>query len=254
MPATGSTYGIAWIPDGRIVYASDQSGGVEIWMMNADGSESRQVTGDKIFKFAPTVSPDGKHIVYTTSQNGGQLVRIDSGGGNPVMLTKYNNSVNPHISPDGKWVIHHAYVDGRTRIVRVPLEGGETQILSESFEALNPRYSNDGTKFACFLIDGSLAIVPADGGDPLKTIKIPPGADRESGMIWTPDDRGVVFAVQAGESRNLWIQPIDGGEAKQITNLENPSVINAKYSRDGKRIALVRGDFVSNAIMITDFR
>ncbi len=254
MPATGNAWGFAWTPDGRIVYASDQSGSAEIWMMNADGSEPRQLTGDKIFKLDPTVSPDGKFIVYTTSQNGGQLVRINSGGGNPVMLTKYNNSVTPHISPDGKWVIHHAYVNGRTRIVRVPLEGGETEILSESFEALSPRYSNDGTKFACVLLDGSLAIVPAEGGDPLKTIKVPPGVDSESGLSWTPDDRGIVFAVQAGESRSLWLQPIDGSEAKQITNLENPSVINARYSRDGKRIAIVRGDFVSNAIMITDFR
>ena len=254
LPATGNTWGFAWTPDGRIVYASDQSGSAEIWMMNADGSEPRQLTGDKIFKFSPTVSPDGKFIVYTTSQNGGQLVRIDIGGGNPVMLTKYNNSVNPHISPDGKWVIHYAYVNGRTLVVRVPLEGGETQILSESFEALSPRYSNDGTKFACFLVDGSLAIVPAEGGDPLKTIKIPPGSERESGLSWTPDDRGIVFAVQAGESRSLWVQPIDGGEAKQFTNLENPLVVTAHYSRDGKRIALVRGDFVSNAIMITGFR
>jgi len=254
MPATGTTYGMAWTPDGRIVYASDQSGSAEIWMMNADGSEPRQLTGDKIFKFSPTVSPDGKFIVYTTSQNGGQLMRIDSGGGNPVMLTKYNNSVSPHISPDGKWVIHYAYVNGLTRVVRVPLEGGETQILSESFEASSPRYSNDGTKFACFLVDSSLAVVPAEGGDPLKTIKLPPETDVDSGLIWTPDDRGIVFSVQAGESRNLWLQPIDGGEAKQITNLENPSVINARYSRDGKRIALVRGDFVSNAIMITGYR
>ena len=254
MPTTGTTYGMAWTPDGRIVYASDQSGSVEIWMMNADGSEPRQLTGDKIFKFSPTVSPDGKFIVYTTSQNGGQLVRIDSGGGNPVMLTKYNNSVSPQISPDGKWVIHFAIVSARVKIVRVPLEGGETQILSESFAASSPRYSNDGTKFACFLIDGSLAIVSADGGDPLKTFKIPPGTDVESGLNWTPDDHGIVFTVQAGESRNLWLQPIDSGEAKQITNLENPSVVNADYSRDGKRIALVRGDFVSNAIMITDFR
>ncbi|MEO7675056.1 MAG: hypothetical protein ABIU09_13370 [Pyrinomonadaceae bacterium] len=253
--ANGDIRGLAWTPDGKIVYSSNQTGDSEIWMMNADGSDARPLTSDKVFKFDPTVSSDGKFIVYTTSQNGGQLMRMDIGGGNPVMLTKYNNSVEGNISPDGKWVIHYAYVDGAERVVRVPLAGGETQILTD-FSAITPSYSNDGAKFACFLTDGarSLAIVSAEGGKPIKVMKLPPETITDAGLFWTPDDKGIVVNVQAGEKSNLWLVPVDGGEAKQITNFESSRVFHGDYSRSGKRIGLVRGDFVSNAIMMTGFR
>lgn len=36
----------AWFPDGkRIAFQSDRTGGMEIWIMNADGTDARQVTG-----------------------------------------------------------------------------------------------------------------------------------------------------------------------------------------------------------------
>src|SRR4029077_20860275 len=134
-----------------IVYVSDQTGDAEVWIMNADGSEARPLTNDRIFKLVPTVSPDGKYVVYTSAGNGGQLVRIDLAGGNPVILTKATGADNPHISRDSRWVIYSAYVDGMPKILRVSIDGGEEQPLTE-YHATEPRYSNDGTRFACFML------------------------------------------------------------------------------------------------------
>lgn len=259
MPDTGDTWGFSWTPDDRIVYVSDQTGDAEIWIMDADGSNARALTSDKIFKTTPVVSPDGRYIVYTTASGSGQLVRIDIGGGNPVVFSSYPGADNPDISPDGKWVLYSAWANGASRIMRVPIEGGEPQILTD-YHAIEPRYSRDGKWFACFTpnektqIWNRLAIVPAEGGPPVKIFDTPTNTSIGRGPIWTPDDRGITVIVSPGEKQNLWLQPFDGGPGKPMTDFDLPGIARREYSRNGKRIAIVRAQGIGNAIMITDYR
>ncbi len=60
--------------------------------------------------------------------------------------------------------------------------------------------------------------------------------------------------VAQGENLNLWLQPVDGGAPKQISTFDSPVLYRRQYSRDGKRVAIVRGEGIGNAIMITGFR
>ena len=260
MPASGDTWGIAWTPDGRIVYSSDQTGDIEIWIMDADGGNARALTNDRSPKLVPTVSRDGRYIVYTSTPNGGELVRVDITGGNPLVLTKSTGADNANISPDSKWVIYSAFVDGRPKVLRVPIDGGDAQILTTGVNATEPRYSNDGTRFNCFLLDeksllwNKVAIYPAEGGEPIKTLNVPGVTNATRGAAWTPDDKNVVVIIAPGEKQNLWQVPVDGGSGKQITDFDVPGIARREYSPDGKRIAIVRAEGFGNAIMITDFR
>lgn len=259
MPSTGDTWGFGWTPDGRIVYVSDQTGDAEVWIMNADGSNAKPLTSDRIFKTTPVVSHDGQYIVYTSSAGGGQLIRIDINGGNPLVLDKIPGADNPDISIDSKWVIFSAYFNGVLKIMRVPIDGGEALPLTD-YRATEPRYSRDGTRFACFIPNEKtqnwtrLAIVPAEGGSPIKIFDTPPNVNIGRGPIWTPDDRGITLVVAPGELQNLWLQPVDGGDAKPMTKFDVPGVARREYSRDGKRIAIVRAEGIGNAIMITGYR
>jgi Tol biopolymer transport system component len=259
MQATGDTWGISWTPDNRIVYVSDLTGDAEIWIMDADGGNARPLTNDKAFKTTPVVSPDGRYIVYTSSTGGGQLCRIDINGGNLQVLATGSGADNPDISPDSKWVIFSTYMGGFQRIMRVPIDGGETQSMTD-YHSTEPRYSRDGTRFACFVPNEKsqdwtrLAIVPAAGGPPIKVFDVPTDVNSGRGPIWTPDDKGISVVVAPGELQNLWLQPVDGGPGKMMTNFPVPGVARREYSRDGKRIAIVRAEGFGNAIMITDFR
>lgn len=259
MPNTGDTWGFSWTADGRIVYVSDQTGDAEVWTMDADGANARQITNDRVVKLVPYASPDGRFIVYTSSKNGGEIVRIDIGGGNPLVLTKALGADNPHVSPDGKWVIYSAYVGGMPKVLRVSIDGGEEKVLTD-YPAKEPRYSNDGSRFACFLMNEKssewnlLAIIPADGGAPTSVFEVPNTTNSGRGPIWTPDDKGITLIVTPGEQQNLWLQPADGGPGKAMTSFTTPGVARRDYSRDGKRIAIVRAEGIGNAIMITDFR
>ncbi len=53
----------AWSPDGaRLVYESTLSGDMEVWCVDADGANARQLT--ETGGFWPRWSPDGRHLVY----------------------------------------------------------------------------------------------------------------------------------------------------------------------------------------------
>lgn len=259
MPATGDTWGFSWTPDNRIAVASDQTGDNEIWIMDADGGNARALTNDRVFKVAPVASPDGRYIVYISANNGRQMERIDIGGGNPIIFDKSVYPDNPDISTDGKWVIYDALADGVSRIFRVPIDGGEPERLID-FPGIEPHYSNDGTKFACFLMGEKaqvwtkLAVFGADGGPPLNVFDLPAGTEVYRGPVWTPDDRGITLIVAKGETLNLWLQPVQGGDLKQMTNFNSPVLFRRQYSRDGKHLAIIRGEGIGNAIMITGYR
>jgi TolB protein len=97
-------------PDGtRIAYTGETTGGVSLFVMDADGSNKRQIVKEAnpwgaIF---PNWSPDGKTIVYSfKSGEGLELFLIDSAGqGSPRQLTHLNEVCTPAAySPDGRWI------------------------------------------------------------------------------------------------------------------------------------------------------
>lgn len=126
--------------------------------------------------------------------------------------------------------------------------------------SLPSRYSRDGTQFACFVADrdtqvwNRIAVVPADGGEPISVFQAPANTNIGRGPVWTPDDKGITVVISPGEKQNLWLQPVDGGEGKQMTDFPVPGIARREYSHDGKRLAIVRAEGVGNAIMITDYR
>ena len=97
-------------PDGsKIAYTGETVGGVSVFVMNADGSDKKQIvreanTWGAIF---PSWSPDGKTIVYSfKSGEGLELFLVDSEGlSAPRQLTHLNKVCTPAVfSPDGKWI------------------------------------------------------------------------------------------------------------------------------------------------------
>ena len=83
-------------PDGRyITYTSDEGGGDNIWLMNADGSNAHAVTKETFRLLnSPAWSPDGnfivarKHFTNTRSLGAGEVWMYHKNGGAGVMLTK----------------------------------------------------------------------------------------------------------------------------------------------------------------------
>jgi Tol biopolymer transport system component len=65
------TDGLSLTPDGRVVYYSRASGADDIWIMNGDGTNQKQLTADAGANYDFKVTPDGRYIVFTSERTGG---------------------------------------------------------------------------------------------------------------------------------------------------------------------------------------
>ena len=254
--------GMAWTPDGRIVYTSRSSGNANIWIMNSDGSGQKQLAADPANATNPRVAPDGRYIVFVSSRHGlPSLWRMDIDGGNLKRLTDQEDYL-PQISPDGKWVVFDSWRSGRRALWKVSIDGGQPVQISDKFTS-SAGISPDGKWIACFYRDEEqpntpwrIMILPFEGGQPLKTFAAP-GTDQmalDAAVAWTPDGRAITYVDSTGESPNLWSQSLDGGPPKKLTEFKENGVWRYALSRDGKQLALTRGTVTSDVVLIKDFR
>src|SRR5262249_50836697 len=112
--------GMAWTPDGKIIYYSTASGSADLWIMNADGSNQKQLTMNAGQNVLPAVSADGRYLAFVSNRAGTYGIwRMNLDGSNLKQLTSEGS--NPQCSPDGKWVV---YQGSNVTLWKVPMEGG----------------------------------------------------------------------------------------------------------------------------------
>lgn len=161
-------------PNGKqISFTSDAGGGDNIWVMNTDGSQARQVTKEDFRLLSNAVwTPDGNYLVarkHFTSQRSlgaGEMWMYHVAGGSGIQLTKRKNDqqdVNePVVSPDGRYVYfcEDMYPGGFFQYNKNPndeiyvtrrydlLSGELTDITGGAGSAFRPQISRDGKKLA----------------------------------------------------------------------------------------------------------
>ena len=241
--------GISWTPDGKIVYASRASGDSDIWIMNQDGNNQKQLTANRGNNSWPAVSPDGRYIVFTSDRTGTDHVwRMNIDGSNSKQLTNGNREGWPDCSPDGQWVVYNTVWPSKF-LWKVPIDGGEpVQVidrLSGPF-AISP----DGKLLASFYWDveaGKVAIYRFAGGQAIRSFDI------WTWVRWTPDGRALAY-IDLRNLLNITSQPIDGSRSEHLTDFKDGRIFNFAWSHDGKQLALARGTVSSDVVLIKDFR
>jgi imidazolonepropionase-like amidohydrolase/Tol biopolymer transport system component len=219
-------------PDGRrIAFTSDRGGGDNIWIMNVDGSDKRQLTKED-FRLLnqPSWSPDGRFIIakkhFTTGRSLGTgevwLYHVSGGGGVP--LVKKPNEVHqkelgePIYAPDGKSFYYTRNVtpgpifeyaqNSNTDlfdIERYEMDTGEvTKAVSGVGGSVRPSPSPDGKKIAFVRRErtrSKLYVKDLASGEERKVYDALDQDVQETwavtgvypNMAWTPDSRSLVF-------------------------------------------------------------
>jgi serine/threonine protein kinase/dipeptidyl aminopeptidase/acylaminoacyl peptidase len=249
--------GLTWTPDGRIVYVTKAGDKSELWIMNADGSDNKQLTSDGYFKNAPAVSPDGRFIFFASMRSGiPHIWRINRDGSNPKQITSGDFAdFEATCAPDGQWITFVSFRTGRPFLWKVGVDGGEAVQLTDkpSERAL---FSPDGTSLACgYFVEGAtspwkIAIMPIAGGQPSKLIDVPRRG--LGGWSWAPDGRAIIYSATQNDVTNLWSQPLDGGKPSQITDFTTERIPELSIAPDGKLIALSRGHSTLDVVLIKD--
>ena len=246
---------MAWTPDGRIVYRSNAGESSEIWVMNADGSNPKQLTVGARANHGLTVSADGRYIFFASDRAGRYNIwRVDSDGGNLKQLTTGESELYPHSTPDGRWVVFQRG-EAEARLWKVSTDGGEPVQLTKT-RASRPAVSPDGTMIAYYYLDPDVAklqwrigVVSAEGGPPIKRFDFPPTLTWRF-VRWSPDRQSIAYANNPGGLSDIWLQPLNGSQPRPLTDLKSEQIIAFDWSRDGRSLAFIRNVEISDVVLI----
>ncbi len=251
--------GLTWTPDGRLVYVSRANISQDIWMMDQDGKNNRQLTSAETrAEIYPAVSPDGRYIVFVSTRTGNSnIFRYELSTGDQKQLTEGTGEEFLTVSADSKWVIYTATGSTKFTLWKVPIEGGDAMQLTDKLTQW-PDVSPDGQKIACWYraepnARWQIAIIPISGGDPERVFDVPPIAETPIPIRWMPDGRGISFAATRQGVSNIWYQPLDGSDPKQLTYFTSDQISWFEWSRDGKQLACSRGTVMSDVVLISEF-
>ena len=251
----GHSYGLAWAPDGRIIYSTMASGMLDLWSLRSDGSQKTQLTNHVGANYHPVVSPDGRFVFFSSNRTGAfNIWRIDIDGNNPKQLTNGGSDFYPYPSPDGHWIIYQSGGGqaGRPTLWKISVDGGQsTQITSVNTSV--PVVSPDGRFIACRYRDENsnkpvIAVLPFAGGPP-KILDIPI-VDWQR-VRWSADSTSLIFINTRAGISNLWRQTLDGGPPKQLTDFKSDQIFSYDWSRDGKLLVCERGLEASDVVFIS---
>jgi eukaryotic-like serine/threonine-protein kinase len=255
--------GLAYMTGGKAVYSSNVSGNIDLWVMNADGSNQRQLTTNAGNNSQPIITRDGRYIIFVSDRSGtSNIWRLDADGTNPKQLTSGSGENNPHCTPDGKWVVYTLLGAGKPTVWRVSIDGGAPEHMIDRYTT-NPTVSPDGKSIACFYRDDQsnartkIGVFNVDGGEPIRTFELaeaPLFDSASSALRWSPDGKALMYAVTIGNVSNLWSQPISDGPAKQLTNFRSDRIFSFDWAADGKQLMLSRGVVMSDVVLISNFR
>jgi Tol biopolymer transport system component len=210
---------VAWSPDGRQIAFDDGEGcggsPYTIFVMKADGSNLRALTGAECGDVQPAWSPDGKWIAFRrTPGPGGALTPTcnnelwtmrAANGRDQQQLTNDGanaNAADPTWSPDGSKIAFYRYNRTWQIFVLDLTTGVETDIdrTGGIFADSDPDWSPDGSKITFTrLVSGlgnEIAVMNADGSNQTVLTSAPGNGDIES--KWSPDGTNLAYIQAVG--------------------------------------------------------
>jgi len=201
---------------------------------------------DEGYDAEPTVSPDGKFIVYSSTRHSATtdiyMQKVD-GLAVTQLTSDAADDAFPTFSPDGQRVAFASNRSGSWDIYQMDRTGKNiTQMTSGAAHDMHPSYSPDGTRL-------SYCSLNSRGQWELWIVNLTTNERRQIGYglfpKWSPQIDKDVIAFQRARNRggrwfSLWTTDIIDGEARSITEVAistNAAIVSPAWSPDGKHIA-----------------
>ncbi len=126
--------GIHGIAETKLYFVSSRSGAKEIWQMDYDGANQKQLTHMGDIALSPHVSPDGSRVAFSgVTKDGWQILMYSLELGRLVNFTHFGgDNYSPAWSSDGQNLAFSSSRSGNTEIYSVSSSGGTARRLTES--------------------------------------------------------------------------------------------------------------------------
>ncbi len=239
----------SYSPDGRyILFESDRSGNWDLFLMDPDGGNVRQLTRDTFADRQPSWHPDGDRILYESSRNGKNelyILRLSTGAvekavGGPVPA---GDMLFGRFHPSGRQIaftlqesadVLHLYTcDTETRTLEKHTRG--------DFRHAFPGWSPDGRRLLFFARHETGNAVDEVYVRNLRTgreRRLTHGALHDFCPVWSPDGKRIAWVSAQMEIRpEIFIMNKNGRRKRRITWNEDGDTLPA-WSPDGKKLLI----------------
>jgi Tol biopolymer transport system component len=169
---------------GQIIFTRFQPASVDvsdIWRSSLNGKDAVILTKDRVLKYQPKFSPDGKQIAFVKADKTSlthQLWLMDTDGGSPRQITHIPEGFDtlPDFSPDGKSVV---FTSNRDR------EGYDIYLFNIA---------------------------------PKKITRLTRDSGLDTHAVFSPDGTKIVFVSNRGGNQQIWVMGRDGSSIVQLTD------------------------------------
>lgn len=251
LPFVGTLYRLNWTLDGRILYVLVEDGKTHIWITDIDGGNEQQLSPPEAYDSGYlSVTPDNRYILFRSTRSGQPAFwRMELDGKNPKQLTPAGLKVgNTIASPDGKTIYFTCDKQGIWRICKMPFDGGEIEEVVATSGGVWA-FSPDNTKLAYCFFDSAkkqwrTSVLSLGDNQTQATFEF----GGWSYIGWMPDSQNLMYV---SSNNQLTTQPLAGGEGKEYLKLGPEGILDARWSKDGKYLAILRGSWRPESILLT---
>jgi Tol biopolymer transport system component len=233
-----------WSPQGdRIAFvgsgdATDRDENLlELYVMDVESGETRQLTENASRDADPTWSPDGKRIVfvradYWATENVETSHRvIEADGSGEETLAQADQGVflgSPSWSPDGKQIAYTraSFAGQRLELTLHVMRSDGSNAMQIARQAAQPAWSPDGKHIAFVSIAdqqfGEIYVADANGRNATRLTTSKKAND--TAPAWSPDGKQIIFSSDRSNPKEdeieLYVMPASGGAPKRLTRNE----------------------------------
>ena len=251
--APGASCG--FMPDGRIVFESKD---LDIWIVDAQGNNKRQLTNEASSDIKPIVARDARSIVFTSNRSGvNHLWRMNIDGSDPKQLTQTEGGYAEFAAPDGS-VYYRAGFTGALR--KIDFETKTENDLAD-IDGWAHAFAPGGDVVASFVRD-------PENGDRVKIVLrrlsdlsivdvISDVGDEKSDPIhlqWSSDGQSILYLIKPSGEYELWKYALGSKKHVLVAKLGSEPIERVTVSPDGRSIAAVRGNWLHDAFLITGLK
>ena len=251
--------------DREVAYLSDSGGRGNIWVLNLEDGQTRQVTFEQDPRVAigvPVWSPDGKYISF---------VKRGLTGWNVDLWLENPDGTNAHKvadnggwacwSADSHWLYYSPPTQSGFRIEKISPAGGSPVLVRS--DGLKPAIGRDGTLYFgvnLASLNGvrgmEIQAARPENAEAHSVVQIPGVRLSPSVMqpVLSPDGKWLALLLMDGPTSNIWIQPTDGGQMRRITDFGRQATFIARrvsWSSEGKFIFAAVGKGEADIVQLS---
>ncbi len=205
---------------GRVVFTSYVHRFPQIWTMNADGTNQKELSTGLELNASPALSPDGSQIAFAGSAHGNVDIYVvgSSGGAARRLTTTHALEASPDWSPTGRQIAYTSDQTGTPQIWVMDAEGTNARRLTFAGNwndevAWSPK--GDKIAFAC-RNEGDFNICVMDVATGATVQLTSEGSNGHPG--WSPDGEKIAYqSRRAGRTEVYTMDALDGGNKKVLT-------------------------------------